>query len=177
MTGKMLVFEYNGVKYSHAPLSFEKLTDFGLSIMQKLGATGSVIACVVGQKLVKDELYSFQKCMSECLNPDDFKWLINEFVYNPDSCLYINDKPVSVQEAGEHFEGNFMLLYAVCFSFASQCVGECNALTSIFSGSFKSIADSLNEILEVQIERAEQSLSSLVKSQAEGRAKSKQRRK
>ena len=163
MAEKMLEFEYNGVKYSHAPLSFEKLTDFGLSIMQKLGATGSVVACVVGQRLVKDELYSFQRCISECLNPE--------------ACLYINGSPVSPQQAGEHFSGNFMLLYAVCFSFAVQCVGESKALMQIFSGSFKNIADSLNEILNVQIDRAEQSLNAFVKSQKEQRVQSKRKSK
>lgn len=177
MAEKMLEFEYNGVKYSHKPLSFEKLTDFGLSIMQKLGATGSVVACVVGQRLVKDELYSFQKCINECLNPEDFKWLIDEFIYNPEACLYIDGSPVSPQQAGEHFSGNFMLLYAVCFSFAVQCVGESKALMQIFSGSFKNIADSLNEILNVQIERAEQSLNAFVKSQQEQRVQNKRKSK
>lgn len=177
MAEKMLEFEYNGVKYSHAPLAFEQLTDFGLSIMQKLGATGSVVACVVGQRLVKDELYSFQKCISECLNPEDFKWLINEFIYNPKSCLYINGSPVTAQQAGEHFAGNFMLLYAVCFSFAKQCVGEFSPLIQMFSGSFKNIADSLNEILNVQIERAEQSLTAFLKSQKEPKVQGKRKSK
>ena len=177
MSEKMLEFEYKGVKYSHAPLSFEKLTEFGLTMMQKLVATGSIIACVIGQRLINDELYSFQKCIKECLSPDDFKWLIDEFIYNPDSCLYINDTPVSVQQAGEHFQGNFMLLYSVCFNFAVQCVGEFDALTQSLKGSFKGIADSLNEILETQIERAEASLSSLVQSQQEQRAKNKRKNK
>lgn len=175
MTEKMLEFEYDGVKYSHAPLAFEQLTDFGLSIMQKVGATGSVVACVVGERLVKDELYSFQKCISECLNPEDFKWLINEFIYNPKSCLYINGNPVTAQQAGEHFAGNFMLLYAVCFSFAKQCVGEFKPLIQQLNGSFKNIADSLSEMLNVQIERAEQSLNAFVKSQKEQKVQKRQR--
>ena len=175
MTEKMLEFEYNGVKYSHKPLAFEQLTDFGLSIMQKVAALGSVVACVVGQRLVKDELYSFQRCVNECFNPEDFKWLIEEFIYNPEACLYINGTPVTAQEAGEHFSGNFMLLYAVCFSFAVQCVGESNALMQIFSGSFKNIADSLSEILNVQIDRAEQSLNAFVKSQKEQRVPNKRK--
>ena len=161
----MLEFEYNGVKYSHKPLAFEQLTDFGLSIMQKVAALGSVVACVVGQRLVKDELYSFQRCVMECLNPDDFKWLIDEFIYNPEACLYINGTPVTAQEAGEHFSGNFMLLYAVVFNFAVQCVGELDVLIQSFQGSFKNIGNSLKEILEVQISRAEQSLDMFAQSQ------------
>jgi len=175
MTEKMLEFEYNGVKYSHAPLAFEQLTDFGLSIMQKVAALGSVVACVVGQRLVKDELYSFQRCVMECFNPDDFKWLIEEFIYNPESCLYINGTPVTAQEAGEHFAGNFMLLYAVVFNFGVQCVGESDALMKSFSGSFKNIGNSISEIVNSQIEKAEQSLNMFAQSQKGQKAQSKRK--
>jgi hypothetical protein len=175
MVEKMLEYEYNGVKYSHKPLEFEKLTDFGLSIMQKVAATGSVVACVIGQRLVKDELYSFQRCILECFNPEDFKWLIEEFIYNPEACLYINGTPVTAQEAGEHFSGNFMLLYAVVFNFAVQCVGEPDALIQSFSASFKNIGNSLKEIWETQISRAEQSLNMFAQSQKETRVQGKRK--
>lgn len=177
MTEKMLEYTYNGVKYSHKPLDFEKLTDFGLSIMQKVAATGSVVACVVGQRLVKDELYSFQRCILECFNPDDFKWLIDEFIYNPEACLYIDGTPVSAQEAGEHFAGNFMLLYGVVFNFAVQCVGESDALIQSFSASFKNIGSSLKEIWEAQISRAEQSLNMFAQSQKDSKAQGKRKSK
>lgn len=175
MAEKMLEYEYNGVKYSHKPLAFEQLNDFGLSIMQKVTALGGIVACVVGQKLVQDELYSFQKCIMECLNPKDFKWLIEEFIYNPEACLYINGTPVTAQEAGEHFSGNFMLLYAVVFNFAVQCVGEPDALIQSFSASFKNIGNSLKEIWETQISRAEQSLNMFAQSQKETRAQGKRK--
>lgn len=175
MTEKMLEFEYNGVKYSHKPLAFEQLTDFGLSIMQKVAALGSVVACVVGQRLVKDELYSFQRCINECFNPEDFKWLIEEFIYNPEACLYINGTPVTAQEAGEHFAGNFMLLYAVVFNFAVQCVGEPDALIESFKGSFKNIGNSISEIVNTQIERAEQSLNMFAQSQKGQKVQSKRK--
>ena len=174
MAEKMVTFQYNGVKYSHSALKGESLNDFGLSVMQKLGAISGVITCVVGDKFIQGEnLESFYKCAKDCLDPTDFKWLINEFIYNPQSCLYINGNPVTAEQAAEHFEGNFILLVTVVLHFAWQCVGEWKVLTESLGGSLQKITNSLEEVLKTQMINAEQSLDTFVKSQKGKKAGSK----
>ena len=157
---KELIVKYGKDTYKRNAMTGEPLQYLGLRLMPKVIGLGSVIGCVVGNKFVQGEnLYSYFQCIKDVFDAEDWKWLLDEIIYNFENPIKVGERYLTnEEEVNEHFAGDFVRLYVVTLQFAYQNLGEFKMLTENLTGLAKNIADYLKELMNMHMTELEQSL-------------------
>lgn len=157
---KEIIVKYGKDTYTRNALTGSALQYLGLRLMPKIIGLGSVIGCVVGNKFVQGEnLYSYFQCIKDVFDAEDWKWLLDEIIYNFENPIKVGERYLTTEEeVNEHFSGDFVRLYTVTLQFAYQNLGEFKTLTESLTGLAKNIANYLKELMDAHITDLEQSL-------------------
>lgn len=157
---KEFVVKYGKDVYTRNAMTGSALQYLGLRLMPKVIGLASVIGCVVGNKFVQGEnLYSYFQCIKDVFDAEDWKWLLDEIIYNVENPIKVGERYLtSEEEINEHFAGDFVRIYIVTLQFAYQNLGEFKMLTENLNGLAKNIADYLKELIELHMTDLEQSL-------------------
>lgn len=156
---KTITVKYGKDTYSRVALTGSALAYLGLRLQPKLIGLGSVIGCVVGNKFVQGEnLYSYYQCIKDVFDAEDWKWLLDELIYNKEYPIKVNERfLVEDGEVDEHFAGDFVRLYTVTLKMAYANLGEFKTLTESLDGLAGSIANYLKGIMDSHLTDLEQS--------------------
>ena len=166
MSLKEYSVKYGDNEYTRSALAFEDLTFFGLKIMPKLVGLSSTVAVVTANKFEQGEnLHSFYKVLVDIFNPEEWKWMIDKFIYNEESPLKINGKFQTIDQISEHFAGDFIALYVVTSKLAYQNLGKFSTLTTSLGELGQSIASSLDSLIKANLKATEVGLRKHTKEQ------------
>lgn len=176
---KELTVVYGKDVYKRNALTGSALQYLGLRLMPKIIGLGSVIGCVVGNKFVQGEnLYSYFQCIKDVFDAEDWKWLLDEIIYNFENPIKVGERYLTTEdEVNEHFAGDFVRLYSITLQFAYQNLGEFKVLTENLTGLAKNIADYLKELMDIHMTDIEQSLTAYATNKKQNQKTSNKRNK
>lgn len=159
---KEFTVKYGKNVYKRNALTGEALDYLGLRFMPKVIGFGTTINAMISRHDVENENhYSLFQCIKDIFSAEDWKWLVDEILYNP-------EQPVSVdghyfaneEEINEHFAGDFIRKYTVVLQMAYKNLGELKDLIGSMSGLIQNIGVYFGQVVEQYLKQAEQSINS-----------------
>jgi len=160
---KEFTVEYGKDKYTRNALSNEALTMLALRFQAKFGAFSNT-----GFDIMRgDNSGTFERhqCIMDIFKIEDWKWLIDEIIYNPDCPIAVNGKYLDTTETADHFAGDALRLLTVTYKMVIQNMGERSAFMESLSGFTKSIAEYLKEMVKTYSEDVAASVNLYAKAQ------------
>lgn len=170
---KEFTVEYGKNKYTRKALTGEALTTLALVFQMKFACFSSTGFDIMTFRDTNS--YGRHQCIKDIFAVDEWKWLINEIIYNNDYPIAVNGKYLDIVETEEHFSGDVLKLMTVTYKMAVENMGERSAFMQSLSGFTKSIAGSLEEMVKTYSEDVAQSVNSFAKAQNSTKQKGKQK--
>ena len=132
----------------------------GLRLLPKLIGFGTVINTLMTRKYIENENhFSIYQCLKDIFNAEDWKWLVDEILYNFEQPIAVGDKYLTTEdEVDEHFAGDFVRKYIVVLQFAYKNMGEFKDLIGNMNGLTQNIAVYFDQVIENYLKQAEQSI-------------------
>ncbi len=151
--------KYGKDTYTRNALTGAPLQYLGLRLMPKVLSLGATIGAMINRQYVQGENHlSYVQSIESIFNADDWKWLVEELIYNPENPIKVNNNYLTTEmDIDNHFAGDFVRLYTVTLQLAYQNLGEWKTLTESVSGLAKNISDYLKNVLESHLTDLEQS--------------------
>ncbi len=172
---KEFTVEYGKDKYTRNALTGEALTTLALVFQLKFACFTSTGFDIMTFR--DTDSYGRHQCIKDIFAVDEWKWLINEIIYNDTYQLAVNGKYLERAEVEEHFAGDVLKLMTVTYKMAVANMGERSAFMQSLSGFTKSIAESLEEMVKTYSEDVAQSVNSFAKAQNSTKHKGAQKKK
>lgn len=170
---KEFTVEYGKDKYTRNALTGEALTTLALVFQLKFACFTSTGFDIMTFR--DTDSYGRHQCIKDIFAVDEWKWLINEIIYNDTYQLAVNGKYLERAEVEEHFAGDVLKLMTVTYKMAVANMGERSAFMQSLSGFTKSIAGSLEEMVQTYSEDVAQSVNSFAKAQNSKKPKTKRK--
>ena len=159
---KEFVVKYGKDTYKRNALTGDALDYLGLRLMPKVIGFGTTINAMISRHDIENENhYSLFQCIKDIFDAEDWKWLVNEILYNFENPIAIGERYLSTEdEVNEHFAGDFIKKYTVVLQFAYKNLGEFNVLMPSIDGLLANIASYLEKTVKAYVNEAEQSINS-----------------
>lgn len=176
---KEFVVKYGKDTYKRNAMTGEAQDYLGLRLIPKVVGFGATINALVQRQYVENENhYSLYQCLKDIFDAEDWKWLVNEILYNPEQPIAVGERYLmSEEEVNEHFAGDFIRKYVVTLQFAYKNLGELKDLMPNMSGLTQNIFAYFDKLLEEYMMKVEQSIniyeSNLEQEQATSKKRSK----
>ena len=162
---KTFTVEYGKDKYTVRALPASTVALLGFRLQPKLLGLGVVTGGIALDKFNQGEnINSYYEVLTKVFEPDDWKWLMDEILFNPHYPIQLNGQFLSRDEVEQHFAGDFCRLYTVLLKLGYLNLGEYKDLLSSLTGVARSIADSLTGIVEAHLKGLEASFKKYDKS-------------
>ncbi len=160
---KEFTVEYGGNKYTRNALTGEALTTLALVFQLKFACFTSTGFDIMTFR--DTDSFGRHQCIKDIFAVDEWKWLINEIIYNDSYPIAVNGKFLDRKETEEHFAGDVLKLMTVTYKMAVENMGERFAFMASLNGFTKNIAESLQELVKTYSEDVAQSVNSFAKAQ------------
>lgn len=160
---KEFTVEYGKDKYTRKALTGEALTTLALVFQLKFACFSSTGFDIMTFR--DTDSFGRHQCIKDIFAVDEWKWLINEIVYNDTYPIAVNGKYLDRSETEEHFAGDALKLMTVTYKMAVANMGERSAFMQSLSGFTKNIAESLGELVKTYSEDVAQSVNLFAKAQ------------
>lgn len=159
---KEFVVKYGKDTYKRNAMTGEALDYLGLRLMPKVIGFGTTINAMISRHDIENENhYSLYQCIKDIFSAEDWKWLVDEVLYNFEQPIAVGERYLaSEEEVNEHFAGDFIRKYMVVLQFAYKNLGEFNVLMPSLNGLIGNIASYLEKTVETYVSQAEQSINS-----------------
>lgn len=159
---KEFTVKYGKYTYKRNAMTGAALDFLGLRLMPKVIGFGTTINAMISRQDIENENhYSLYQCIKDIFSAEDWKWLVEEILYNPEQPIAVGEKYLmSAEEVDEHFAGDFIRKYAVTLQFAYKNLGEFKDLIPNLNGLIGNIAVYLEKTAETYLKQAEQSINS-----------------
>ena len=156
---KVFTVKYLNDEYTVRALPASTVALLGFRLQPKLLGLGIVTGGIAFDKFNQGEnIKSYYEVLEKVFSPDDWQWLMNELLFNPDYPIQVNGLYLGNREEVEkHFAGDFCRLYTVLLKLGYKNLGECKDLVSQLDGYAKNIVNSLTGILQHHMKGLEQS--------------------
>lgn len=154
--------KYGKDTYKRNAMTGEALDFLGLRLMPKVIGFGTTINAMISRHDIENENhYSLYQCIKDIFSADDWKWLVDEVLYNFENPIAVGERYlVSEEEVNEHFAGDFIRKYTVVLQFAYKNLGEFKDLIPNLNGLVGNIAVYLEKTAMAYMKEAEQSINS-----------------
>ena len=172
---KEITIEYGKDKYTRSALSFESLSKLALVFQLKFSLFTSTGFDIMTFR--DTDSFSRHNCIKDIFKIEDWEWLINELIYNPEYPIAVNGKYLDDVEVKEHFAGDALKLLTVTYKMAAANLGEQSTFMESLSGFTKSIAESLSELTKTYAQDVKESANLFAKSQTLKQQEKKQKSK
>ncbi len=172
---KEFTVEYGKDKYTRNSLNNEALTMLALRFQAKFSAFSNT-----GFDIMRgDNSGTFERhqCIMDIFKLEDWKWLIDEIIYNPDCPIAVNGKYLDPQETIDHFAGDALRLLTVTYKMAVKNMGEHSIFMKSLNGFTKSIAGYLKEMVKTYSKDVAASVNLYAKAQSSTKPAKKQKNK
>lgn len=132
----------------------------GLRLLPKVIGFGATINTLISRQYIENENhFSIYQCLKDIFNAEDWKWLVDEILYNQEQPISVNQRYLtSEEEVNEHFAGDFVRKYSVVLQFAYKNLGEFKDLIPNLNGLTQNIGAYLDKVVENYLNQAEQSI-------------------
>ena len=159
---KEFVVKYGKDIYKRNAMYGEAQDYLGLRLIPKMLGFGATINAMISRHDIENENhYSLYQSIKDIFDAEDWKWLVNEILYNPEQPIAVGEKYLtSEEEVNEHFAGDFIRKYMVVLQFAYKNLGEFKILMPSLNGLTANIASYLEKTVETYMNQAEQSINS-----------------
>lgn len=160
---KEFTVEYGKDKYTRNALDQEALTMLALRFQAKFSAFSNT-----GFDIMRGDnsgTFDRHKCIMDIFAVEDWKWLIDEIIYNDDYPIAVNGKHLDRAEVAEHFAGDALRLLTVTYKMAVKNMGEQSSFIQSLSGFGKNIAEYLREMVKTYSEDVATSVNLYAKAQ------------
>ena len=174
---KEFVVKYGKDTYKRNAMTGEALDYLGLRLMPKVIGFGTTINAMISRHDIENENhYSLYQCIKDIFSAEDWKWLVDEVLYNFEQPIAVGERYLaSEEEVNEHFAGDFIRKYTVVLQFAYKNLGEFSVLMPSIDGLLGNIAVYLEKTVKTYVNEAQQSINSYGnKTAQEKKTKSKQ---
>ena len=157
---KEFTVKYGKYTYKRNALVHDAQDYLGLRLLPKLIGFGTVINTLMTRKYIENENhFSIYQCLKDIFNAEDWKWLVDEILYNFEQPIAVGDKYLTTEdEVDEHFAGDFVRKYIVVLQFAYKNMGEFKDLIGNMNGLTQNIAVYFDQVIENYLKQAEQSI-------------------
>lgn len=160
---KEFTVEYGNNKYTRNALTGEALTTLALVFQLKFACFTSTGFDIMTFR--DTDSFGRHQCIKDIFAVDEWKWLINEIIYNDSYPIAVNGKFLDRAETEEHFAGDVLKLMTVTYKMAVENMGERSAFMASLNGFTKNIAGSLSELVKTYSEDVAQSVNLFAKAQ------------
>ena len=159
---KEFVVKYGKDAYKRNALTGAPLDYLGLRLMPKIIGFGTTINAMISRHDIENENhYSLFQCIKDIFDAEDWKWLVNEILYNPEQPIAVGERYLATEdEVNEHFAGDFIRKYMVTLQFAYKNLGEFSVLMPSIDGFLGNIASYLEKTAKTYMSQVEQSINS-----------------
>ena len=140
----------------------EALDYLGLRLMPKVIGFGTTINAMISRHDIENENhYSLYQCIKDIFDAEDWKWLVEEILYNFEQPVAVGERYLTTEEeVNEHFAGDFIKKYTVVLQFAYKNLGEFKDLVGNLSGLMQNIGVYFEQVIDHYFKQAEQSINS-----------------
>ena len=152
--------KYGKYTYKRNALYGEAQDYLGLRLMPKIVGFGATINTLINRQYIENENhFSIYQCLKDIFSADDWKWLVDEILYNFENPIAVGDRYLTTEdEVNEHFAGDFIRKYMVVLKFAYKNLGEFKDLTASLNGFTQNIVACFDRLVEDYLKKAEQSI-------------------
>ena len=159
---KEFVIKYGKDTYKRNAMTGEALDYLGLRLMPKVIGFGTTINAMISRQDIENENhYSLYQCIKDIFSAEDWKWLVEEILYNFEQPVAVGERYLtSEEEVNEHFAGDFIRKYSVVLQFAYKNLGEFKDLIGNLDASMQNIISYLGKTMETIVNQAQQSINS-----------------
>lgn len=159
---KEFVVKYGKYTYKRNALTGDSQDYLGLRLLPKVVGFGTTINAMISRKDVPNENhYTIYQCFKDIFDAEDWKWLVEEILYDFESPIAVGEKYLtSKEEVDEHFAGDFIRKFTVVLQMAYKNLGEFKDLTANMNGLMENIAVYFDRVVENYMSQAEQSINS-----------------
>ena len=163
---KYFTVKYLNDEYTVRALPASTVALLGFRLQPKLLGLGIVTGGIAFDKFNQGEnIKSYYEVLEKVFSPDDWQWLMNEFLFNPDYPIQVNGVFLGDRnEVEQHFAGDFCRLYTVVLKLGYLNLGEYKDLLNSLTGAAESIVNSLTAVIESHLKGLEQSFKKYEKS-------------
>ena len=163
---KYFTVKYLNDEYTVRALPASTVAMLGFRLQPKLLGLGIVTGGIAFDKFNQGEnIKSYYEVLEKVFSPDDWQWLMNELLFNPDYPIQVNGLYLGNREEVEkHFAGDFCRLYTVVLKLGYLNLGEYKDLLNSLTGAAQSIVNSLTAVVESHLKGLEQSFKKYEKS-------------
>lgn len=157
---KEFIVKYGKDTYKRNAMTGESLDYLGLRLMPKIIGFGTTINAMISRHNIENENhYSLYQCIKDIFSAEDWKWLVEEILYNFEQPIAVGERYLtSEEEVNEHFAGDFIRKYSVVLQFAYQNLGEFKDLIGNMNGLMQNIGVYFEQVVEKYMKQAEQSI-------------------
>lgn len=159
---KEFTVKYGKDVYKRNAMTGEALDFLGLRLMPKVIGFGTTINAMISRHDIENENhYSLYQCIKDIFSAEDWKWLVDEILYNFEQPIAVGERYLtSEEEVNEHFAGDFIRKYTVVLQFAYKNLGEFKDLIPNLNGLAENIVVYLEKTANTYLKQAEQSINS-----------------
>lgn len=163
---KYFTVKYLNDEYTVRALPASTVALLGFRLQPKLLGLGIVTGGIAFDKFNQGEnIKSYYEVLEKVFSPEDWQWLMNEFLFNPDYPIQVNGIFLGDRnEVEQHFAGDFCRLYTVVLKLGYLNLGEYKDLLNSLTGAAESIVNSLTAVIESHLKGLEQSFKKYEKS-------------
>lgn len=157
---KEYTVKYGKDTYKRNALVGDAQDYLGTRLLPKVLGLGTTINAMISRHDVPNENhYSFYQTIKDIFNAEDWKWLVDEILYNPNQPIAVGERYLTdSDEVDEHFAGDFVRKFTVTLMFAYKNLGEFSVLMPSVNGLVANIASYLEKTVESYVNQAEQSI-------------------
>ena len=157
---KEFTVKYGKDTYKRNALVGDAQDYLGLRLIPKLVGFGTTINALINRQYVENENhYTLYQCFKDIFSADDWKWLVDEILYNFENPIAVGEKYLTTEdEVNEHFAGDFVRKYTVVLQMAYKNLGEFKDLIPNLNGLMQNIGAYLEKTVENYMSQAEQSI-------------------
>ena len=163
---KYFTVKYLNDEYTVRALPASTVALLGFRLQPKLLGLGIVTGGIAFDKFNQGEnIKSYYEVLEKVFSPEDWQWLMNEFLFNPDYPIQVNGVFLGDRnEVEQHFAGDFCRLYTVVLKLGYLNLWEYKDLLNSLTGAAESIVNSLTAVIESHLKGLEQSFKKYEKS-------------
>jgi hypothetical protein len=159
---KEFVVKYGKDTYKRNAMTGDSLDYLGLRFLPKVIGFGTTINAMISRHDIENENhYSLYQCIKDIFSAEDWKWLVDEILYNFEQPMAVGERYfTNEEEVNEHFAGDFIKKYTVVLQFAYKNLGEFKELMPSLNGLVGNIVSCLEKVAIAYMKEAEQSINS-----------------
>ena len=157
---KEFTVKYGKDTYKRNAMEGDAQDYLGLRLIPKIVGFGTTINAMISRHDVENENhYSLYQTIKDIFNAEDWKWLVDEILYNPQQPIAVGERYLTTEEeVNEHFAGDFIRKYTIVLQFAYKNLGEFKDLIPNLNGLTQNIGVYFDKVIENYLNQAEQSI-------------------